>query len=283
VDALLAVSGSDWDTGRRLAHEAAADRPGALLPAALATFLDAGRGPNIYAEPEGFDRFIGGGANPALYRETISALTGLTAAHAPASILDIGCGDGRVTVATAAACGSAEVTLVEPSATLLETAVSAFAGTGREVDGHNTSVEDFLVQAAPGQRWALVQSTFAMHTLAPSLRSTVLHQLSSRTRRLVLVEFDVPAFEDHSAEHAAYAAERYEAGLAEYPGDQLVAQRFLMPVLVGQFDPAQTRHTFEQSADLWTDDLRTAGFDAVSVTPVFDYWWAPAVLIDATS
>lgn len=283
VDALLAVSRSDWDAGQRLAQAGAASDPEALLPAALATFLAAGQGSNVYVEPEGFDRFISGGTNPAMYRQTISALRALTSRCAPQSIVDLGCGDGRVTVATTAACGAAEVTLVEPSEALLWAAAAAFAETGRRVQTSNTTAQDFLAGAGADARWDLVQSTFALHTLLPMQRRSVLSQLAGRTRRLALVEFDVPVFEDHSAKHAIYTARRYEQGLAEYRGDTVVAQRFLMPVLVGQFDPAQTRHTFEQSADLWTDDLRAAGFTEVSVTPVYPYWWAPAVLIDAST
>ena len=54
-----------------------------------------------------------------------------------------------------------------------------------------------------------------------------------------------------------------------------------MPVLVGQFDPDRPRHTFEQPIAAWVTELEAAGFESVQTVPIHDYWWAPAVLIDA--
>ena len=34
-------------------------------------------------------------------------------------------------------------------------------------------------------------------------------------------------------------------------------------------------------AAVWAEQLRTAGFTEVDVTPLADYWWSPAVLITA--
>ena len=79
----------------------------------------------------------------------------------------------------------------------------------------------------------------------------------------IVAEFDVPAFADRSLEHALHAATTYERGLAEYPGSDLVALGFLMPVLVGQFDPDQPRHTFEQPIAGWVSDLEAAGLAMV--------------------
>jgi hypothetical protein len=66
----------------------------------------------------------------------------------------------------------------------------------------------------------------------------------------------------------------------EYADHPDVVAGFLMPVLVGQLDPSRPRYTFEQPIAAWVDLLEAAGF-AVVTTPVFDYWWAPAVLVDA--
>jgi hypothetical protein len=67
----------------------------------------------------------------------------------------------------------------------------------------------------------------------------------------------------------------------EYRDHPEVVDGFLMPVLVGQVEPGRARHTFEQPAAAWEDDLRTAGFTAVTTVPLHAYWWAPAVLITA--
>ncbi len=282
IDALLAVAGSDWSAGARAAHDAAAAEPDALLPRALATFLDGGSEGNIYAEPEGFERFIQGGANPALYAATIDALRAVVAQQRPTSLLDLGCGDGRVTAAVVSDTIGL-VTLVEPSEALLAEAVAAFSGARCAVSPHRTTAEEFVLDTALSDSWSLVQSTFAFHTLTAFQRHEVLGAIAPRATSIGLVEFDVPDFEDGGVGHARYAAERYERGLAEYPNDMVVVQRFLMPVLVGQFDPNQKRLTHEQSATRWSDELLSAGYGSVSVTPVFAYWWAPAVLVRGTA
>ncbi len=281
IDALLAVARSDWSAGARAARTAASAEPDELLPLALAAFLDGGSEGNIYAEPEGFERFIQGGANPALYAATIDALRAVVAWQRPTSLLDIGCGDGRVTAAVAS--GAIDlVTLVEPSAALLAEAVATFQGARWAVSPHQLKAEAFVADPAGSASWSLVQSTFAFHTLNASQRYEVLRALATRSGSIVLVEFDIPDFDDGGIEHARYAAERYERGLAEYRGDDTVAQRFLMPVLVGQFDPNQKRLTHEQSSARWCDDLRACGFTAVTSTPIFAYWWGTAVLIQGT-
>jgi SAM-dependent methyltransferase len=279
VDALLAVGRADHSGATAIAAQAARAAPGALLPAALATFLGSGPRADTYAEPDGFERFIDGGGNRALYRETIAALRGVVAATRPTSLLDLGCGDGRVTVGVVAA-AMKSVTLVEPSAALLRIAMRALRG--YPVWPNQTTAEAFLASRPAGDQWDLVQATFAMHALPPQGRTGVLRELAHRAGHLALVEFDLPEFADRSEAHARYAANAYERGLAEYPGEEAVAQRFLMPVLVGQFDPGQPRLTFEQPAARWVEDLHVAGFSHVTVKPVADYWWAPAVLIEAS-
>ncbi len=282
IDALVAVAQSDWVAGARAARDAAAAHPDELLPRALAAFLEGANEGGIYAEPEGFERFIAGGANPALYAATIDALRDVVAMQRPASVVDLGCGDGRVTAGVADA-SVRSVTLVEPSEALLTTAEAAVTAPDRSVRAERRTAEAFLAGSPPHVTWSLAIATFALHTLTPPARTLVLRELADRATPLAFVEFDVPDFDDGGIEHARYAAERYEHGLAEYHSDDLVTQRFLLPVLVGQFDPNQARLTHEQSAKRWCDDLRTAGYTSVSVTPVFAYWWAPAVLIQAST
>jgi len=76
---------------------------------------------------------------------------------------------------------------------------------------------------------------------------------------------------------------RYQRGLAEYADDGgLVAQGFLMPVLMGYFDQTAARTTYEQPIVEWAELVRAAGFAAVEVRPLYDYWWATACLVSGS-
>jgi hypothetical protein len=131
---------------------AAAGQP--TVRAALDRYL-AERGGDVYADPAAFERFIDGGGNVALYREAAGALRDIYAELQPRRVVDIGCGDGRLT--------------------------SALAGSG-----------------------------------------------------------------------------------------------------VGQFDPAQPRHTWEQPVEAWSSDLVAAGFHDVHHRRLRDYWWPSAHIIEAS-
>lgn len=279
AEALLAIADGDLGQARHLAHDAAADDPESLLAPALSDFLHRIPGDGVYDEPSSFQEFIDNGGNPSLYAKTIDVLAAVHAEINPSSLLDIGCGDGRVTAAIVRP-GTA-VHLVEPSGPLLGSAVQRLDSIGISATAHLTGIAQLLEEIEGDESWDLVQATFAMHALEPQKRSEVMRGLGVRSGRLLLVEFGVPAFADHSPEHAAYAAERYEIGLREYRAHPPVVSGFLMPVLVGQFDRAQPRHTFEQDVESWCDQLSTAGWRRVSSSHITDYWWAPAFLIDA--
>ncbi|MDY7105227.1 MAG: class I SAM-dependent methyltransferase [Actinomycetota bacterium] len=281
VDALTAVSRSDLPAAREAATAAADADPDSLLAPVLARFLAAAGAGGVYDEPSAFEEFIDGGGNPHLYERTIGALTALHRAAAPARVLDIGCGDGRVTAAVVGP-ATGQVTLVEPSAELLSTARERLDRPGLAVAAVGTGIEEALDRLPIDEHWDVAQSTFALHTLPPERRAVVLRALTGRVGRIALVEFDVPRFEDRSVDHLTYLAERNELGVREYRDQPAVAHGFLMPVLVGQLDPTRHRYTFEQPATAWADELTTAGFTDTSITPVADYWWAPATLIQAT-
>jgi SAM-dependent methyltransferase len=277
-----------------LAAARAADR--STVRVALDRYL-AEHGGDVYTDPAAFQRFVDGGGNVGLYAAAAEALRGLYAEVRPRRLIDVGCGDGRLS-ASAVGPGLERVDLVEPSGPLLDDAVARLDGTGPEVVAHRATAQELLAAAAADAadadgdpddvdtdgrpRWDVAQSTFALHTLDPGARRRVLAALARTVGRLVVIEFDVPEMGDRTPEHAAYAVDRYAAGIAEYDGDELVVQGFLMPVLVGQFDPAQPRHTWEQPIDAWADDLVAAGFATVDHHLVHDYWWAPAHLLTAT-
>ncbi len=289
---LTAIVGGDHQQATEHCAEAVRSAGDARLPATLLAYLDGAAidaaGAVVYHEPTAFDAFIGGGDNPALYRSTIDAL--LAFDQDPASILDIGCGDGRVTAATIGP-STKRVDLIEPSAAMLQTAeaaVSSAAEAGaseRRIGTTNADLARFVAEADRGnrgdRRWARAQSTFAMHAIAPHQRPPLLAWLARRVDRMAIVEFDTPGFVDRSPDHLQHLVASYERGLGEYDHDSPAALGFLMPVLVGQLDPTATRHTWEQPIDRWCDDLESSGFVDVEHRAIHDYWWSTAHLVTA--
>jgi len=282
---------------RRLAD---GDRAGALraagahrddaLCAALADHLARQEGEGVYDEADAFAAFISHGGNPELYRRTIAALAALHEGPRPGTVLDVGCGDGRVTAAVLGP-WTRSVDLVEPSRELLSRAeaavgdasIDASGGTSIDVRSHGLGVARFLEGLGPATSWDLVQSTFALHAVPPDERRAVLGALARRSATVALAEFDVPALEERSDAHLAHLAERYARGVAEYRDHPQVVAGFLMPVLVGQVEPGRPRLTWEAPAARWARALRDAGLADVAVQPLADYWWAPAVLVTGSA
>jgi hypothetical protein len=282
VDALLALAAGD-PAGAAAAARAAADaEPGARLPRLLAAHLGGPGRTGVYEEPRAFAEFISGGGNVALYASTIGVLRAWHDRRGTAALADIGCGDGRVTAGVIPpTCG--RIDLVEPSAALLDAATVRLtaAGVEAEVAVHETTLSGWLAGLPDGVTRDAAQSTFALHAVEPAERARALATLRDHVGALAVVEFDVPAFADRGPEHAAYAADRYEQGLAEYPDGSDVGPGFLVPVLVGQFDRFRPRLTWEQPLDAWRADLTVAGWTVESTTLLHDYWWAPAQLVVA--
>lgn len=279
VDALHALVNGD----RAAALDALVDDP-SLVGRALTEFLATEQaGGSVYDQPAAFAAFIRGGGNVGLYAATSAALADLYDRHRPGSLLDIGCGDGAALLPALALAQRPVpmVEVVEPSAALVAVTAAALAGVpGVEARTVNRTVQDFLAGLGPDDRWDLVESTFALHTLTTAGRRRVLQDLAGRTSRIAIVEFDVPSMTPDAPEHLTFLAQTYERGLAEYTDDRdLVAQGFLMPVLVGQLAPGAVRSTWEQPAAAWQAQVAAAGFTDVTVHPVFDYWSSPAFLL----
>jgi SAM-dependent methyltransferase len=248
------------------------------LTRALAVHLTARADGSVYDDPAAFEAFISGGGNLELYRAVSAALAALYDRHRPASLLDIGSGDGRAVLLALAASSHrpAGLALVEPSQALAE-ALRPKLGTV-----HNAPIQSYLAGLPDDARFDLVEATFALHAIPPDERDGVLTNLAGRTGVLALAEFDVPAFEHGSDEHLRFLAESYDRGLAEYDGDRdLVAAGFLMPVLTGQLAPGAARSTWEQPAQDWAAQVERAGFTEIEMRPLADYWWSPAFLLTA--
>ncbi|MDT8910467.1 methyltransferase domain-containing protein [Amycolatopsis sp. PS_44_ISF1] len=270
ADALAAYRAGDRARAANLAGRT--DSPlGAELSAYLTTD---GAGP-VYDQPRAFTAFIRGGGNVELYRRLSAELAARYDRLRPESLLDLGCGDGLAVVPALAQSSfrPSRIDLVEPSSGLLSAV---------DVPGANrfeATAQEFL--ASSGSTWNLAQSTFALQSIPSAERAELLRNLCPCTATLVLAEFDVPEQPEGSAEHLHSLAARYERGVAEYGEDaSLVAQGFLLPVLLGLVADEQ-RTNWEQPAADWSAQLAGAGFAEIDVEPLADYWWSPAVLVTA--
>lgn len=247
---------------------------------------------NVYVSPQGFSAFIRGGGNVGLYRETSAALKQVYAMFGPLTLLDIGVGDG-LALLPALTENVRQLDLLEPSAALLAQTQTTLMGWDVVTRAHNATLQAFV--AAPDQQnrhWDLAQATFSLQSLPPQDRPTLLRWLCQHVDRMLMVEFDAPTYAGSadpadflSPRRIDYVVARYLRGLAEYANDntedESVRQGFLMPVFFGYFDRSAHRTNWEVPAQDWGRLLREAGFGRVDIRPVFDYWWAPACLIDA--
>ena len=268
VEALAAWRDGDRDAARSLAAAA-----GTRLGDELAEHWKSEADGRVYDQPAAFRAFVRGGGNVELYSRLSQELASSYDSLQPSSLLDIGCGDG---LAIAPALELAEhrparVDLVEPSAALLDLARERIPG----AHTWQETAQEFTSRPAP-HHWQAAQATFSLHAMEHSVRLSVLRELRPSVDRLVIAEFDVPA----SVDDLAWLVSRYELGVSEYP-DSLVAQGFLLPVLLGQIVRGAVRSTWEQPASAWRDQLTAAGFAQVDVMPLMSYWWSPAMLITA--
>ncbi|MGI9646796.1 MAG: class I SAM-dependent methyltransferase [Ilumatobacteraceae bacterium] len=274
ADALVLLSEGDPDAAREALHRAGDDRLAPLLASALDG--DGALGGEVYVDPTAFQRFIDSPPNVALYAAVEDGLARWVAGEG-SRVVDIGCGDGRVTKAVAPA-DAAVVELVEPAQAMLDVAAARFPE--QRVDAWCTDAETWTTTVlvdTPRDRdvgW----STFALHNLPSESRHEVLTSTAAGVGRFAVVEFDVPRF-SATHEHAAYCSARYRRGI-EVHDDPLVVSGFLAPVLLGQFAPDAPRHTYEQPLETWANDLRRAGFVEVEVQTLHtDFWWAPAGMV----
>jgi len=283
--AVMAWAGQDRTAATRYAERAAALEPERRVFTETARFLRAGQVGNVYRAPEAFTAFVQGGSNVALYEATTAALRECYRRLRPRTLLDIGTGEGMALL-PALTEDVGEVEVVEPMDQLVDRLVAALRERGVAHRAFRGTFAEFAA-AYPQRRWALAQSTFALHSLPYHQRREALAWLRARTDRLLLVEFDVPGAESpFEPDWYARCLRRMEQGLAEYAGDGgLVAQGFLIPVMLGYFESPMgegTRTTYEQAVSAWQADLRAAGFTRLAEPRLlYDYWWAPAYLLEA--
>lgn len=238
---------------------------------------------NVYVSPEAFGAFIRGGGNVQLYENTSAALKRVYEQYDSLSLLDVGVGDGLALLPalTPVKARIRHLDVLEPSFVMLNKASDELNRRSIDHRAINATIQQFMV-ASPG-KYDVIQSTYALQSIKPDERMRVLTWLKRHTSRPLVVEFDAPDFADmHDPQRVQYFVEHYERGLAEYAGDGgLVAQGFLMPVFFGGFDPGEARVNWEMPMADWVTQLHDAGFTDIRTEPIYDYWWAPAFLIDA--
>ncbi|HEU4323615.1 MAG TPA: hypothetical protein VFS21_10750 [Roseiflexaceae bacterium] len=284
--ALLAYAARDRAGALQAAREATQRAPSSLVFRHAATYLErAGeQSARVYDSAAAFGAFIRGGGNVPLYDALSDALRAIYRPYAELRLLDIGVGDG-LALLPALTAAPAALDLVEPSAALLERTVAALAARGITPRVFAGTLQSFARTVRPRQPWHIAQATFSIQSIAPAERPALLRWLRANTERLLLAEFDPPAacVDPLDPACAAHVIARYEQGLAEYEqnGD-LVAQGFLLPVMLGYVDPTAARTNYEQPIAAWQSDLLTAGFSRVRAVPLYDYWWAGAYLLDAS-
>lgn len=282
IAAIHAFHHADYVAAAASAAAAAAAAP-SLLTSAAATYLArvAEGGPaSVYVSGEAFGAFIRGGGNVPLYERTSAALREVYAAYERLSLLDIGVGDG-LALLPALSPAVQRLDLVEPSAALLAQTCAALDARGIAYNAHAATIQSFA--AAATDRWDVAQATFSLQSLTPADRAAILHWLRDHVDTLLIVEFDVPpAAAQLDPAWVEHVLQRYALGLAEYAADgDLVAQGFLMPVLFGYFDRTAARTNYEQPIAAWVTDLQNAGFTQIAREHVYDYWWAPAIVLKA--
>jgi hypothetical protein len=279
--AMVANCSGDASAAAALAQQAAEQEPQHAVYVETARYLRTGERSDVYGGPAAFTAFASGGGNVGLYRAVHTVLRVEFAAHQPDRLLDIGTGEGHGLLrALTPDVGHVEV--IEPSEQRLAVVTADLTRRGIPHRAHAITAQQFM--AGEHGPWDLVQETFALLALSRQDRIALFTWLRSRAKRLALVEFDVPDLgAGLEPRWFRYLVQRYDAGIREYDADrELVAQGFLVPVLLGVLGDSDHQQHHEQPIGRWVDDLAAAGFAPAIPRRLYDYWWAPAYLLTAS-
>ncbi len=260
--------------------------PSSLVAAELNKFLAWQKPSNrdaIYATPNGFNRFIRGGGNIELYENLSKLLREVYSQSEELKLLDIGAGDGHALLPSLTA-NVEMVDIVEPSAKMLADLCAALDERRIQYRSFNGTLQEFI-ENKQGQRWDIIQATYSLHSISTEERMAMLDWICRHGETFIFAEFDVPEFQfSCEPDSFHYFMERFEKGLSEYEeGEEreIVAQEFLMPVLLGNLHKDHNRVTFEQTMESWKSDLKAIGFQNVELSLISHYWWADSYLVKA--
>jgi hypothetical protein len=286
IDALFAYNDQSFEDAFQLTEKAAQADPQSLFFQQATLFLQKKaviKNEDVYVSPEGFEKFIRGGGNLPLYANTSAFLNDVYKKSGAQTLLDIGVGDGHALL-PALSEQIAELDLIEPSTALLDKLTHKLEKRKISYRAHPMQWQHFrdLADSNSFQVWNIIQMTFSADTFLPDERSALLNWCAKRCKQFIIAEFDVPLFSTMlTPDVIGYYVSKYELGLAEYRNEERVMQGFLMPVFFGNFAHDSERVTFEQTGVHWQTDLEKAGFTTVQKYPIFDYWWAPAFMLQA--
>ncbi|MFK7802557.1 MAG: class I SAM-dependent methyltransferase [Anaerolineae bacterium] len=285
IESVFAYHEQSYEKAYELAKIAAGIESDSLFYQQAELFLknvSAKKGSDVYASPEGFAEFIRGGGNVPLYANTSAQLKRIYEESEASTLLDIGVGDGHALL-PALSESIQQLDCVEPSVAMLTALGKKLSEHVLQFQLHPQGWQDFREVIEPDRSWDIIQMTFSVHTFLPKDRADLLSWCANRGKQLILVEFDVPVFDKMlSPDVIGRYVSKYELGLAEYPGQEAAMQQFLMPVFFGNFAHDSQRLTFEQPAVNWKAELESAGFSTIQQHPIYDYWWGPAFMLQAS-
>ncbi|MCD4684686.1 MAG: class I SAM-dependent methyltransferase, partial [Anaerolineae bacterium] len=216
--ALVAFHADEFDAAARLARLAAAQDPAHLVFAQAVVYLDRvvqhGKA-GVYVDGEAFAAFIRGGGNVHLYAAVSAALRAVYAAYPALAVLDIGVGDGMALLPALTEAVS-HVTLLEPSTVMLARTTDALRARDVAFTELNATVQQFMSQVNADARWPLIQATWSLQSVPPEERAAIFAWLRAHSDRVLIAEFDVPAFDARlPPARVQYIVDRYARGLAE--------------------------------------------------------------------
>jgi hypothetical protein len=247
-----------------------------------------------YLDADAFGAFIRGGGNVAMYAALEKMVAAAWEEHHPATILDIGPGDGQVIAGALRHVHLQPLPafdLVEPAINLLPKALDRLSQhvPPLEAQGFNCTIQRFMDEAPTRTDWDLCQATWSLQNLSRAERAPLFRWLREHCTTFLVAEFDVgtEAYPLLSSERVRLIHDKYVAGVAEYTGhvdpdlEERVKQGFLMPILFGYFRSDTSRSTCEQTIQQWSAEIEAGGFGAVRQELVYRYWWADAYLLTA--
>ena len=167
----------------------------------LKNLSKSGKG-NVYINDRGFNAFINGGSNIALYEKTSSALRKVYTEYNEFSLFDIGVGDGKA-ILPAITENIRHIDLLEPSEAMLKRLCSKLDKNYKKQPYHATcSTFQNFAKNNTGD-WDIIQGTYSMHSFSYEERINVLKWIRKHCKRVIITEFYVPDFD------TMFAPERY--------------------------------------------------------------------------
>eukprot|EP01126_Amoeba_proteus_P005945 TRINITY_DN12054_c0_g2_i13.p1 TRINITY_DN12054_c0_g2~~TRINITY_DN12054_c0_g2_i13.p1 ORF type:complete len:362 (-),score=63.11 TRINITY_DN12054_c0_g2_i13:77-1162(-) len=235
------------------------------------------------------------------------------------SILDIGTGAGHALVPALGSflgrCRSRnfkvqiDLTLIEPFHAMLQEAVRELDQVVEEFQGYHTvryetyemTFQNFCKVFCTTEatttlkKWDVVQASFSFQYVPVEIRTECVSWIRNRSKQFILVEFDTPDLVFCAPQTCQYLFQRNLIGLSEYTENrELVAQGFLIPVLISNFvakDSKTTTTATETSTASWERLLFEVYFPERDwenekgnfVQFLFDYWWAKCNVVSFQS